>query len=1058
MTLTGSNDTLTNNGRIDPMLLGTGLGVLSSGAVMGNAGASTQTVTNNGVMAGTTGLSIGLTGMALAVQNGAGGTTNITNTGTMSTSGIIGATMLGPDAGVIAAYGGGQINLNNSGTITGRVGLGSSAGGNTFTNSGTVNGSISLGMNSTNQFIAVTGSAVNAAGGTGLSTNLGIGATTINFAATGTVDGGAGGNNTLTLQQGFAVTGTIDNGSYVNFSHLDVESGTWNLNGASSAWDAIVGNGATAIINNSQSLGTGTVVVNGGSIQSDVSGLTLSNNITATGSGLAISGGTGLELSGSISGAGTLTKSGTGTLTLTGANLYTGGTNLNGGTLVVGNNQALGVGTLTIGGNASLDAAQAVTLSNSIGINSDASLVLAGSNVMGISGGISGGGGIIKNGAATATLTGTNTFTGGTIVNAGTLALGAGGSLATGGRVSLSGAGASFDISASGANQTIGALSGAAGTTVSLGANSLTVGDASDQIFGGSVSGTGGITKHGAGKLSLTGSNIYTGLTSVRGGILELAGGSLFGQVNVGTSGTFSGSGSIGALTVGSGGTLLLGDALTPDGTLNVSGDVTFSTGSTFALDIGADGRSDRIASAGAAILNGGSLSVNALDPTTSYQQGQTYTFLSATDGVSGRFASVSATSAFLEFYTTYNPNDVQLTIGVAASSFEGAARTANQRAVARSLDTLEQSGDSLALYNRMLVLSADDASTAFEELGGVVYASGQSGFVRSANAVNNVINNRIRSTTNGVVVTPVTALGYTEVEPSNLKNNPFSSYDTKSKSDAFDQDRFAIWGTGLGSWGTIDGTDGGRDTDTRTSGLLIGADGMISDQWRAGIFAGYSYSSFDAGAEEQRSKNYHAGLYADGHWGGASLRTGVNYTRHDVDTTRVIGSLGEALVGSYNGDTVSAFGELAYRVDVGSSAFEPFAAISHTYNRTSAFTESGGLAALTVEGNTMNTTGSTIGVRAATTFDLGQTLVVARGTLGWMHSFGDVNPISTARFATGEAFSVSGTPIDRNALLIEAGMDFALSRHSTLGIGYNGQISTRASDHAFNAGLKVRF
>ena len=142
MTLSGSNGTLTNNGRIDPTLLGTGLGVLSSGVVMGNASASTQTVTNNGTMAGTTGLSIGLTGMALAVQNGAGGTTNIINTGTMSTSGIIGATLLGPDAGVIAAYGGGQVNVSNSGTITGRVALGSSAGGNTFTNSGTVNGSV----------------------------------------------------------------------------------------------------------------------------------------------------------------------------------------------------------------------------------------------------------------------------------------------------------------------------------------------------------------------------------------------------------------------------------------------------------------------------------------------------------------------------------------------------------------------------------------------------------------------------------------------------------------------------------------------------------------------------------------------------------------------------------------------------------------------------------------------------------------------------------------------------------------------------------------------------
>uniref|UniRef100_UPI00163F5E2C beta strand repeat-containing protein n=1 Tax=Burkholderia gladioli TaxID=28095 RepID=UPI00163F5E2C len=473
MTLTGSNDTLTNNGRIDPTLLGTGLGVLSSGVVMGNASASTQTVTNNGTMAGTTGLSIGLTGMALAVQNGAGGTTNITNTGTMSTSGIIGATLLGPDAGVIAAYGGGQVNINNSGTITGRVALGSSAGGNTFTNSGTVNGSVSMGANSTNQFIATTDSSVNSSGGTGLAVNLGIGAITIGFAATGTVDGGAGGNNTLTLQQGTSATGTINNGNYVNFNHLDVQSGTWTLSGASGAADATLGNGATAVVNNAASLGTGTINANGGAIQSATPGLTLSNNIGTSGAGLGVSGSASLNLSGTISGAGPVTQSGSGTLTLSGNNTYTGGTNLNAGTIVMGNNQALGTGTLTVGGNATLDSSQAVTVANQVAVNAGASLALGGSNAMTVSGAISGAGGLVKNGAATTTLTGANTYTGGTTINSGTLALGAGGSLAASGSVNLGTAGAGFDISAAGANQTIGALSGVAGTTVSLGGNTL---------------------------------------------------------------------------------------------------------------------------------------------------------------------------------------------------------------------------------------------------------------------------------------------------------------------------------------------------------------------------------------------------------------------------------------------------------------------------------------------------------------------------------------------------------------------------------------------------------
>ncbi|NKI72843.1 hypothetical protein GN109_25850, partial [Collimonas pratensis] len=88
---------------------------------------------------------------------------------------------------------------------------------------------------------------------------------------------------------------------------------------------------------------------------------------------------------------------------------------------------------------------------------------------------IGGTGGLVKQGAGTETLTGANTFTGGATINAGKLAIGAGGSLAATGAVNLAGAGAGFDISAGG-NQTIGALSGVAGSTVALGANNLTFG------------------------------------------------------------------------------------------------------------------------------------------------------------------------------------------------------------------------------------------------------------------------------------------------------------------------------------------------------------------------------------------------------------------------------------------------------------------------------------------------------------------------------------------------------------------------------------------------------
>ena len=100
MSLTGNNTQLTNNGTIDPSALGTGLGVLSSGTVIGNAAASAgTTVVNNGTMNGSTGVAIsGVTGMALSVQNGTGGTSTINNTGTIGSNPLVGATLTGADA------------------------------------------------------------------------------------------------------------------------------------------------------------------------------------------------------------------------------------------------------------------------------------------------------------------------------------------------------------------------------------------------------------------------------------------------------------------------------------------------------------------------------------------------------------------------------------------------------------------------------------------------------------------------------------------------------------------------------------------------------------------------------------------------------------------------------------------------------------------------------------------------------------------------------------------------------------------------------------------------
>ena len=271
-----------------------------------------------------------------------------------------------------------------------------------------------------------------------------------------------------------------------------LQAGAINAFAASSAFT--VASGATLdLASFNQTIGS---LAGAGSVTLGSATLTTGNNDSST------------TFAGTMSGVGGgLTKVGAGTLTLSGSSSYSGATAVNAGTLQAGAANAFASGSaFTVAGSATLDLAG---FNQTIGSLAGAGSVTLGSATLTtgndntsttFAGTMSGvGGGLTKVGAGTLTLSGSSTYSGATAVNAGTLQAGAANALSAGSAFTVAG-GATLDLASF--NQTIGSLAGAG--SVTLGSATLTTGnDNTSTTFAGTMSGIGGLTKVGAGTLTL---------------------------------------------------------------------------------------------------------------------------------------------------------------------------------------------------------------------------------------------------------------------------------------------------------------------------------------------------------------------------------------------------------------------------------------------------------------------------------------------------------------------------------------------------------------------------
>ncbi|GEP45386.1 hypothetical protein BGE01nite_46770 [Brevifollis gellanilyticus] len=153
-----------------------------------------------------------------------------------------------------------------------------------------------------------------------------------------------------------------------------------------------------------------------------------------------------------------------------------------------------------------------------------------------IDGSITGNFSLTKVGQDVIKLAGANTFTG-LDIQGGVIQIGRDNALLPTVAVTTRGDGYSAILDLNGYNQQIGSLAGPGGTinNSGFGINTLTVNQAVNTVYGGSIQGAVTLTKRGAGTLQLTGINEYQGGTVLQEGTLSVAADTSLGRVHLTT-------------------------------------------------------------------------------------------------------------------------------------------------------------------------------------------------------------------------------------------------------------------------------------------------------------------------------------------------------------------------------------------------------------------------------------------------------------------------------------------------------------------------------------------